>query len=302
MSSGSAGPAPQAPTLPVQNSLRGIGLMCLAFVFFSGLDAVAKLLGQSYPVGQVVWARFAVHAVVAILLIAPYLGERPWRSERPVLQAMRGLLLVAATVANFTALRYLQLAETSAIFFASPLIVAALSMPLLGEHVGPRRWAAIVVGFIGVMIVVRPGLGLAHWAVGLSLLTALIGALYNILSRKLAGADGAHTTQFYTAMVAAVATAPLLTAGWTPPTAGGWLLMALAGIFGGLGHWLLAVAHSYAPAPILAPFSYTQILWMPLLGYLVFADVPSAWTAAGAAVVVASGLYLLHRERVVKGV
>lgn len=297
MSLGSAGRAPHAT-----ETLRGIALFCAAFVLFSGLDATAKVLGQSYPIAQVIWVRFVVHGAVALLLIAPYLRERPWRTGRPGLQLLRGLLLVSATMANFTALRYLQLAETAAIYFSSPLIVAALSVPLLGEHVGPRRWAAIVVGFIGVLIVIRPGMGLVHWAVGLSVLTALIGALYQILSRKLAEDDSAHTTQLYTALIATAATTPLVTLEWVTPTAGGWALMVLMGILGGAGHWLLTVAHAHAPAPALAPFSYTQIVWMPLLGYLVFADVPSVWTVVGGAVVVASGLYLLHRERVVKGV
>ena len=297
MSLGSAGRATHAT-----ETLRGIALICVAYVLFSGLDATAKLLGQTYPVTQIIWVRFAVHAAVALLLMAPYLGERPWRAGRPGLQLLRGLLLVGATITNFTALRYLQLAETSAIFFSSPLIVAALSVPLLGEHVGPRRWTAIVAGFIGVMIVIRPGMGLMHWAVGLALLTALIGSLYQILSRKLAEDDSAHTTQLYTAMIAAAATAPLASLDWVAPSALGWALMVLMGVLGGAGHWLLAVAHAHAPAPSLAPFNYTQIVWMPLLGYLVFNDVPSVWTAVGGGVVVASGLYLLHRERVAKGV
>lgn len=297
MSLGSAGRATHAT-----ETLLGIALISAAYVLFSGLDAVAKILGQTYPITQVLWVRFAVHAAIAVLLVAPYLAARPWRAKRPGMQALRGLLLVSATITNFTALRYLQLAETSAIYFSSPLIVAALSVPLLGEHVGPRRWTAIVVGFIGIMIVVRPGMGLMHWAVGLALLTALIGALYSIISRKLAEDDSAHTTQLYTALFGTVATAPLTALDWVAPTAGGWMLMVLMGVLGGAGHWLLAVAHAHAPAPSLAPFSYTQIVWMPLLGYLVFADVPSVWTAVGGVIVVASGLYLLHRERVAKGV
>jgi len=286
--------------MAAQDSLRGIALIAAAYLLFSGLDATAKVLGRSYPISQVIWARFAVHAVVAALLIAPYLRERPWRSARPGLQVLRGLLLVAATATNFTALRYLQLAETASIYFSAPLIVAALSVPMLGERVGPRRWAAIAAGFAGILIVIRPGLGLVHWAAGIACLTALATALYQILSRKLASADGAHATQFYTAMLAAGATAPLAALEWTPPDARGWALMALLGVLGGIGHWLLTVAHACAPAPVLAPFNYTQIVWMPLLGYLVFADVPSPWTLAGGAVVAVSGLYLLHRERAAK--
>lgn len=287
-------------TLPVQNALRGIALICAAFFLFSLLDSTAKLLGRSYPITQVVWARYAGHAVVALIFLWPYLRQRPWQAAHPVLQTVRGLLLVGATTANFVALRYLQLADTATIYFSTPLLVAALSVPLLGERVGPRRLMAIVVGFIGVLIVIRPGLGMVHWAIGLSCLTALMGALYQILTRKLAGVDSVHTAQLYAGMIGVAATTPLAPFGWVAPDVPGWALMAALGALGGVGHWLLTIAHAYAPAPTLAPFSYTQIIWAPVLGYLLFADVPSAWTLVGGIIVVLSGLYLLHRERVAR--
>jgi drug/metabolite transporter (DMT)-like permease len=216
------------------------------------------------------------------------------------LQVLRGLLLLAATSFNFIALRYLQLAETASIYFSTPLLVAALSVPLLGERIGPRRLAAIAVGFVGVLIVIRPGMGMMHWAVGFSCLVALCGAFYQILTRKVAGADSPHTAQLYAALIGCAATTPLVPLDWVPPQGFGIVLMVAIGLLGGLGHWMLTVAHAYAPAPILAPFSYTQIVWMPVLGYLVFGNVPSAWVLLGGAIVVASGLYLLHRERAVK--
>ncbi|NIA68847.1 DMT family transporter [Pelagibius litoralis] len=274
--------------------------MVAAFTTFAMLDATAKYLVQFYPTEQVVWARYAGHFVFALIIFWPRHGMGLIRSQRLGTQILRSLLLFTATCSNFVAVGYLQLAETSAIFFSTPLIVALFAVPLLGEKIGPRRWAAILVGFIGVMIVVRPGLGMIHWAAGLSLLTATAAALYQIITRKLAGVEPAATTQFYTALIGMVMITPFVPFVWQTPDLTGWLLMALLGALGGVGHWMLILAHRLAPAPILAPFNYTQIVPMVLLGFLVFGDLPDAWTLAGAAVVLTSGLYLLYRERRVK--
>jgi len=280
--------------------LRGILLIIAAFCTFSLLDTTAKYLVQTYPTGQVVWARYVGHVVLAAVLLLPRHGRSLLQSQRPGLQVIRSLLLFGSTGANFAALQYLQLAETSAIMFSAPLMVAVLAIPLLGEHIGPRRWAAVFIGFFGVLIVIRPGLGLVHWAAGLSLLCALFGACYQITTRKLAGVDRAVTTQFYSALIGAIAITPLVPFFWRTPDLEGALLMLCLGAFGGFGHWVLILAHRLAPAPILAPFSYIQLLPMILLGYLVFGDFPDLWTLVGAGVVLSSGLYLLYRERKVK--
>ncbi len=284
----------------VHAPLQGIALMIAAFTTFAALDTTAKYLVQFYPPEQVVWARYTGHCVLALVILWPRNGAALLRSQRLGTQVLRSLLLFATTCTNFVALQYLQLAETSAIFFSTPLIVALLSVPLLGERIGPRRWTAILIGFLGVLVVVRPGLGLMHWAAGLSLLTALGAALYQITTRKLAGVDPAATTQFYTALVGTLAITPLVPFTWQAPDLTGVLLMALLGALGGFGHWLLILAHRMAPAPILAPFNYTQIAPMVLLGFLVFGDLPDVWTVTGAGVVLMSGLYLLYRERKVK--
>lgn len=288
-------------SLPVQDTVRGIVLICGAFILFSLLDATAKYLGRDYPMAQVVWARYIGHAGVALIFVWIYWRQRPWRSAHPWLQIVRGALLLAATSLNFLALRYLQLAETASIYFSTPLLVAALSVPILGERIGPRRLAAIVVGFIGVLIVIRPGLGMVHWAVTFSCMVAVCGAFYQILTRMLASSDSPHTAQLYAALIGCAATTPFMPFEWIEPQGVAIPLMLVIGLFGGLGHWLLTVAHAYAPAPILAPFTYTQIVWMPVLGYAVFGNIPSPWVLLGGAIVVASGLYLLHRERAVKG-
>ena len=288
---------------PLANEpLRGILLIIAAFVTFSMLDTTAKHLVQNYPPAQVVWVRYAGHLVIAAVIFLPRHGLGLLHSQRLGLQVVRSLLLFGATCANFAALQYLQLAETASIFFSTPLMVAVLAVPLLGERIGPRRWSAIVIGFVGVMIVVRPGLGLVHWAISLSLLAALCAGLYQITTRKLAGTDRVATTQFYTALIGALAITPLVPFVWEMPNLYDALLMVGLGALGGFGHWMLILAHRLAPAPILAPFNYIQLLPMVLLGYLVFGDLPDSWTLVGAGVVLSSGLYLLYRERKVKAI
>jgi drug/metabolite transporter (DMT)-like permease len=183
--------------------------------------------------------------------------------------------------------------------FTTPFLIAALAGPLLGEWLDWRRWMAILIGFAGVLLVTRPGAGGIHPAARFSLMAAACFALYSITTRLLASHDRAETTSFYSSIVGLVAASIPVAWFWTPPSG----LSTMAGLvaigaFGWVGHWLLIVAHRHAPAPVLAPFSYSQIVWMTLTGAIVFGDLPSAWTLAGAAVVIASGLYLLSRERV----
>ncbi len=282
-----------------KDRLTGILLISGAFVLFTCLDTTAKYLGQSLPSMQIVWVRFLGHLAIAAVIFLPQQGLGLLRTSRPALQILRSGFLLGATFFNFWALQYLQLSTTSAILFASPLLIAALSVPLLGEKVGPRRWTAILVGFVGVLVIVRPGLGLMHWAVLLSVCSALSGAFYNIATRKVAGSDPVATIFFLTPVVGTVGLAPLMPFVWESPGHWtGWLMLATTGLYGGLGHYLLIVAHRLAPAPILAPFIYPQILYMALAGCLVFGHVPDPWVGVGAAIVIASGLYLWYRERV----
>ncbi|MEX0759480.1 MAG: DMT family transporter [Tistlia sp.] len=282
-----------------KDRLTGILLISVAFLLFTCLDTTAKYLGQSLPPPQIVWARFLGHLVLAGALFLPQYGSALLRTRRPVLQLARSGFLLGATFFNFFALQHLQLTTTSAILFASPLLIAALSVPLLGETVGPRRWAAILVGFLGVLIIIRPGFGLVHWAIGLSLCSCLSGVFYNIATRKLAGSDPIATIFFMTPLVGVVLLTPAMPFVWQSPVGWlEWLLLVSTGLYGGVGHYLLIVAHRLAPAPILAPFIYPQILYMSLAGYLVFGHLPDPWVGAGATVVIASGLYLWYRERV----
>lgn len=273
-------------------------MVCLAVGLFSCLDATAKYLSAYLPITQVVWARYATHFLVAAAVLNPLLVPAAWKSRRWRLQGLRGLYLFGATVFNFTAVAYLQLAEAAAIFFLLPLVVALIAVPLLGERIGPRRWAAIVFGFVGVLIVSRPGLGGLSWHVIFSFGAVACYALYVISTRELSTTDSPSSMLIISAGVGVLVPAPLIPAIWVwPDNMIHWLLILLMGVLGAAGHWFVILAYRLAPAPILAPFTYTGILWMIVIGYLLFGDIPSTWTLAGSGIVIVSGLYLLYRER-----
>ena len=282
-----------------RDRLTGIALMCGAVVLFAFNDTAAKYLNGHMHTVQVVWARYMAAFALAIILLNPTGNPQVMRTRRPWLQLGRSALLLGSTVLNFFALRYLQLDEAVSIIFCTPFIVAALGGPMLGEWIGWRRWTAIVVGFAGILLVTRPGAGGIHPAALLVVAAAICYALYSISTRVLARSDSDATTNFYSNLVGAAAITVAVPFYWTAQ--GDPLVIALMcsmGLFSGFGHFLLVRAHRLAPAGVLAPFIYTEIVWMIALGLLVFGDVPSRWTLAGAAIVILSGLYLLYRERV----
>lgn len=282
---------------------QAILLICLAYLLFACLDTSAKWLSnQGIAVLQVVWARYAGASVLALVLANPIARPEVLRSKRLGLQLARASTLVASTLLNFYALRYLQLAETVSVAFAMPLLVSLMAGPMLGEWVGPRRLAAICVGFCGVLLVVRPGSVSFHPAMLLVMLAVVFYALYGIWTRVLANHDSSATTLIFSSLPASLALTPLLPWIWQwPQSPMHWLVLAGTGIFASFGHYMLIRAHRLAPAAVLAPFVYGEIMWMTLFGYLFFADVPGIWTLAGGAVVIGSGLYLWQRERAVRG-
>ena len=281
-----------------RNRLIGIGLMSITFLCFALLDCGAKWLVQALPVLMVVWLRFLFHALFSVALMAPRFGSGALRPRRLKLQLLRAAFMPVMTGLNFWALQYLQLAETGAIQFSVPIIIALIAAPMLGERMDRARWTAIAVGFVGVLVIVRPGTQGFHPALILSIINAVLYALFNLMTRQLAAHDAPETTQFYSSVGATLAITPFALFAWqTPPGALQWTILVLIGVSGGLGHYLLAIAHRFAPASVLAPFLYQQIIWMVLLGYLVFGDVPDSAVVIGAAIVIASGGYLLYRER-----
>jgi len=273
--------------------------MCGAVVLFAFNDTAAKYLNGHMHTVQVVWARYMAAFALAIILLNPTGNPQVMRTRRPWLQLGRSALLLGSTVLNFFALRYLQLDEAVSIIFCTPFIVAALGGPMLGEWIGWRRWTAIFVGFAGILLVTRPGTGGIHPAALLVVVAAICYALYSILTRVLVRSDSDATTNFYSNLVGAAAITVAVPFYWTSQSDAIVIaLMCSMGLFSGFGHFLLIRAHRLAPAGVLAPFIYTEIVWMIALGFLVFGDVPSHWTLAGAAIVILSGLYLLYRERV----
>lgn len=275
----------------------GIALVVGATLCFSVLDTIAKWLVQSLPVMQVVWLRFATNVLLMALILAPKHGLALVRVKQPRLHLLRSLMLASMTGLNFVALQYLQLAETGAIQFSVPILIALASAFWLGEKLDARRWLAVIAGFLGVLLVVRPGTQAFHPAILLSVLNAMVYAAFNLLTRRMAASETPESMQLLSAAGPTLLLAPFALAHWQAPSGAlQWLLLCTCGLMGGVGHLCLATAHRYASAAVLGPFIYQQILYMALGGWLVFNQVPDAFVVAGAAVVVCSGLYLLWME------
>ena len=280
--------------------LIGIALMCGAVACFC-LPRYDREIPQ-HENGRAADRLGAVRQqfVLALLIANPFTKPALMFTRRPWLQGFRSIVLVGSTILNFLALRWLQLDQTTSILFCTPFLVAAMSGPILDEWVGWRRWIAISIGFAGVLLVTRPGFGGIHVAALLTFASAFCYAFYIIATRILSRYDSNETTLFYSNVVGAVVLTFVVPFVWSKPQS---LLivalMTLTGLLGGFGHYLLIIAHRLAPPAVLAPFMYTQLVWVILLGFVIFADLPNLWTITGASIVVASGLYLLHRERAV---
>ena len=278
--------------------LIGIALMCAAVALFAVLDTMAKYLNTQMDSLQIAWARYTSAFVLTLIVANPLTHRDLLRSASPKLQIVRSLLLVASTVLNFLALRWLQLDEALSIIFTFPFIVAIASGPMLGEWLGWRRWCAICFGFGGVLLITRPGFGGMHPAALLSLAATVCYGLYAVITRIVSRVDSNQTSLFYANCIGALVMLPVIPFVWQVPA--NWVIALMlmgTGVLGSLGHFFLISGHRLAPAAVLSPFVYTQLIWVVILGYLVFDHVPNHWTMAGAAMVVGSGLYLLYRER-----
>lgn len=281
----------------VNDSRRGIAWMLLTMLLFVSMDAVVKQLIQTYPVMQVAWARFFFHAI----FLAVVLGQRlpsTFATQRRGLQVLRSGLLLVTTLQFFGGLYFLPLADMTAIMQSAPLIVTALSLPLLGEHVGLRRWTGVAAGFTGALIIIRPGTEAMQLPALLPLGAATTFALYQITTRILSRTDQTMNTLLYTPLLGAAALSVVAPFVWVMPDAEGWFLMALTGALGGIGHFTMIRAFTWAPAASVSPFGYSALIWATLFGLLLFDDFPDSWTISGAFVIVSSGLYILHREHV----
>ena len=273
--------------------LLGVTLNLAALLLFVVMDTLVKLLTASFAVPQIMWARFLFGFLLVAAAIRLVTGQLPWRSHAPGLQALRSLLLAACNLMFSTALAYLPLTDATAIGFASPLLTVALAALWLREAVSRRRWIGVGLGMAGVLVALRPPFltgETMHWATLLPLGTAACFAVYTILTRRLARIDDSRTTILHTGFAASIATTLVQPLVWIPPALGDWGVLVLLGVLGGAGHGLLVLAYARAPVSLLAPLSYTQLVWTTLAGILVFADWPDGWTVLGAAIIAAGGL------------
>jgi drug/metabolite transporter (DMT)-like permease len=269
------------------------GYFLFAFLDTSGKYLVLSGLDPLF----VAWMRFAVHLVIVVLLFRAWRHPGRLRAQNLPAQILRGIFLFGSTIFNFMALRYLQLAETTSIYFFGPMVITALAGPLLGEWAGWRRWMAIVVGFAGVLVITRPGVGVFGIGHVLALGSMLSNSFYVIMTRRMGGRETAESLILYSALAPVVLLLPTLpSTASMPPDAWHWLVLFLPGVFGAFGHWFLIKAYQRATATALAPYPYLQMLWMIGLGWLIFSQLPDRWTLAGAAIIIASGLYIVHRE------
>ena len=279
-------------------ALRGTLLVVAAVGIFAVMDTIAKYLASSYPVSGVVWARYAANLLVLLVFLSARGQLGLLRTARPGLQFMRGLLLAAASLLYFTSLTVLPLAEAAAIGFVMPLFLALLAVPMLGERMDGARLAAVLVGLAGALVIVRPGAAVFTPYALLPIGMALCNALYQILTRKVAGVEHPLTSLAWGAIVGAVLLSFTLPFAWVTPTnPWHWVLLAIIGLLASVGHFVLIRAYDYASTTGLAPFFYTQLIWVMLLGWLVFGDFPDGWSLLGMGIIVASGIYLVGRQR-----
>lgn len=289
-------PVSRAATLEDENVPRGIVFMLTTTLFFVLIDTCAKQLSLTLPVTEVVWARFFFHLLVVLLL----LGRRTVRyaySARPVLQIFRSAMLLTTTFLYFIGIRQIDLAMASSIMFLSPILITALSVPLLGERIGLRRVLGVLAGLIGALVIVRPGVGDVPISALYFVAAACTNAMYQLTTRMLRQSDDANTTLLYTAFVGAVLATLTAPMNWVTPTSLDWGLMVAMGSFGALGHFTLIRAFQSAPPSALMPFAYSGLIWATLFGYLVFANLPDGYTIIGALIITASGFYIFHREQ-----
>ena len=279
----------------------GVLLMALAVTWFTCIDSSAKwLILGGIPALQVVFVRYLGHTLVAIATFAPQEGLAAFRSNAPFKQLLRSLFLLGSTTLNFTALQYLPITVTTTIMFAGPIVVTLLAIPILGEQVGLRRIVAVCVGFVGVLVVMQPWGAEFHPAMLLTLGALCMASMYFIMTRLLAGVEGNAVSQIWSAGIAAAALFPFVLKGWTWPSGVDWIAFLLIGCFGALGHIAATTAHRWADASILAPVIYIQLFLAAIASILLFDTWPTLWTLAGGSIIIASGLYLGQRERMVR--
>lgn len=274
----------------------GVFWMLITAFFFVCVHATGKFLLTRYPVVQVVWGRYVFHLLLALLILAPHL-KRVLRTSSLKLQLLRSTFMLGSTTFYFAGVQFLPLTEANAINFLTPVLVVILAQPVLGEEVGLRRWVGVGIGFIGAMIIIRPGSGLMDFAAGILIMSALCNACYQLSTRKLGGVDDPLTTLLFTAIVGSIGASLVVPFYWEPMDLDGWFLMVAIGAFAVVGHFALINAFRLAPASSVAPFSYSMLIWSVLFGFLIFDQLPDYWAILGALIIVIGGITILRADR-----
>lgn len=286
--------------LGAPDNVRGLLVMAIGFALFSVADTQAKLLTEFFHPVQIVWIR-QLGLLAGVVVALAVLGPSIFATRHPALQFGRGLLAVTSAVCFIVAIKFVPLADAVAISFVAPFLVTAMGALFLGETVGPRRWSAVIVGFCGALIVIRPGLGVMHPAGFMVIVAATAFAARQVLSRHLAKDDRTVTTVAYTALVSILALSIPLPFFWTTPTFGmQWALLFGMALFAALGELMIIKSLEIAHASVLAPVHYSLLIWGTFWGWLVLGQLPDMWTWAGAAVIVTTGIYIIRCERKVK--
>jgi drug/metabolite transporter (DMT)-like permease len=290
--------SPSRSGLGGDSPLRAVLYMSLAGLLFPVLNASVKYLGVRYPMPEIFWARYAGHAVFCLAVLLPRFGLALFRTQRPGIQACRAVLLFAASGFYFFGLRMISLPTASAVSFAGPMVVTALSVPMLGEKVGWRRWIAVFVGFGGAVVIIRPGTDVVQWGAILVLCDVACYAVYQILSRQIGSIDRAEISITLAGIGGVVLASIILPFSELvmPDRPLDWLIFACLGLWGLLGHFFVVKAYQWGSVAVVAPFIYVELVGSTLFGLAIFADLPDAWTWVGAAIIVASGLYITYRE------
>jgi drug/metabolite transporter (DMT)-like permease len=289
--------------MAVQHSkpLIGIALMVSAMLVMPFLDVVAKFLGQqNVPIIQIVWARLFFGMAMTAPLVVHSEGVKALVPHHPIMHLLRAALVGVATTLFFGALKFQGIAETLAIYFVQPLVVTMLSPLVLGEKVGVRRWLAVLVGFIGTLIIIRPGFQSVNPGMLMALGAGTCSGIYMLLTRIIASQGRAIANTFYTSLAGAILSSVAVMFVWKEPTLNQWLLFPLLAFFATLGNYLAIRAMEYAEASLLAPFGYTEMIMAVIAGWYFFGDFPDGWTFVGVGILIACAIYISYRERVHK--
>lgn len=289
----------KAPKRGPQSAAKGILWMLFGCFFLASVNIFAKTLSADYSITQVVWARYVFH-IVMLLAVLGIAFPRTLKTTHIGFQSLRSLLMIVATACYFSGISHIPLADASAIMFLVPILVTALAAPFLGERIGYRRWLGVVFGFAGALIIIRPGTDMMQTGALFMLGAAFCQMFYQVFTRRVSDSNSAATSLVYSALGGTIILSVVVPFVWIQPSLIEWGMMAMMGTSAGIGHFAMIKAYQVAPAPTVAPYFYSHLIWSTIFGYSFFATVPSIWTLSGAAVIVTSGLYIYHREQLRK--